>query len=151
MKIYKSLLILILLQTILSCVSTKSTLMNVDNNAPVPKLSKQNTFVLTEISTDSKYGFDKDYPINVFFRNSNDEEINCNRYLNAISGPKGEIVNFKKTGICCPFPSKNIGTGGGFLATYEISYDGLKSPKIMYLNIYEKGLILAPMGFGIKK
>ena len=134
-----------------SCISTKSTLMNVDNNAPIPKLTKQNTFLLTEISTDAKYGYDKNYPINVFFRNSNDEEINCNRFLNALSGPNDEVITFKKTGICCPFPSKNINTGGGFLAVYEINYEGLKNPKILYLNIYEKGFLMAPIGFTIKK
>ena len=147
---YKSILTSLLLLILISCISTKSTLMNVDNKAPIPKLTKQNTFVLTEISTNSKYGFDKNYPINVFYKNSNDEEVNCNRFLNSISGPNGEIISFKKTGICCPFPSKNINTGGGFLATYEITYEGLKNPKILYLNIYEKGLLLAPIGFNIK-
>ncbi len=149
--LYKSIFYSLLFLSLVSCISTKSTLMNVDNNAPNPKLTKQNNFVLTEVSIDSKYGFDKDYPVNVFYRNSNDEEINCNRFLNAISGPNGEPITFKKTGICCPFPSKNINTGGGFLAVYEISYEGLKSPKILYINIYEKGLLMSPIGFTIKK
>lgn len=148
---YKLLSFSLIYFLLISCISTKSTLMNVDNNAPIPKLTKQNTFVLSEISTDSKYGFDKDYPINVFYRNSIDEEINCNRFLNALSGSNGEMITFKKTGICCPFPSKNINTGGGFLAVYEITYEGLLSPKVLYLNIYEKGLLLAPVGFTIKK
>ncbi len=148
---YKLLSFSLIYFLLISCISTKSTLMNVDNNAPIPKLTKQNTFILSEISTDSKYGFEKDYPVNVFYRNANDEEINCNRFLNALSGPNGEIITFKKTGICCPFPSKNINTGGGFLAVYEITFEGLKNPKILYLNIYEKGLLLAPIGFTIKK
>ena len=131
--------------------STKSTLKNVDNNAPIPKLTADNRFVLTQIATDLKYGFDKDYPVNVFFRNSNDEELNCKRYLNSLSGPNGEVIAYTKTGICCPFPSKNINTGGGFLAVYSISYEGQKTPLVLYLNIYEKGLLLAPMGFTIKK
>ena len=134
-----------------SCVSTKSTLMNVDNKAPMPIVTKQNSFYLTEISSDSKYGFDKNYPINVFYKTTTDEEINCKRFLNALAGPNGEVVSFKKTGICCPFPSKNTNTGGGFLAVYEISYEGLKNPKNLYLNIYERGLLLAPVGFTIKK
>lgn len=149
--IQKSTFFTLIFVVLTSCISTKSTLMNVDNNAPNPRLTKENTFVLTEINTDSKYGYDKDYPVNVFYRNSNDEEINCNRFLNAISGPNAEPITFKKTGICCPFPSKNINNGGGFLAVYEISYEGLKNPKILYINTYEKGLLLAPIGFTIKK
>lgn len=148
---FKTLTSLLFFLALTACVSTKSTIMNVDNNAPIPKLTKNNTFVLTEYSKDAKYGFDKDYPVNVFYRNSLDEEINCSRFLNALSGPNGEEISFKKTGICCPFPSKNVNTGGGFLAIYEITYLGLKKPKILYLNIYEKGALLVPVGFEIKK
>lgn len=151
MKSIKSFFVVLSLILLTSCVSTKSTLMNVDNKAPNPRLNKENNFVLSSISTDSKYGFDKNYPVNVFFINTTNEEINCKRYLSSLSGPNGEIISYKKTGICCPFPSKNINTGGGFLAVYEINYDGLKQPKVLYINIYEKGYLLAPIGFGIKK
>lgn len=151
MKLLKIALLSFLIITICSCISTKSTLMNVDNNAPMPKLNAENNFVLTQISNDSRYGYDKNYPINVFYINATNEEINCKRFLNAIFGPNGEKITYKKTGICCPFPTKNINTGGGFLEVYEITYDGLKTPKILYLNIYERGLLLAPKDFTIKK
>ena len=151
MKFSNHLILFVFLFFIISCISTRSTLLNVDNNAPAPKLNKENNFVLSEISKDDKYGFDKNYPVNVFFINTTNEEINCNRYLNSISGPSGENITYKKIGICCPFPSKNINTGGGFLSIYEISCSALKNPKIIYLNIYEKGLIMAPIGFTIKK
>lgn len=151
MKFKKTTSLLILISITFSCISTKSTLKNVDSNAPIPRITKENTFVLTEFSKDSKYGYDKDYPINVFFRNTNDEEINQKRFLNALAGPNGEIITFKNKGICCPFPSKNINTGGGFLDIYEITYEGLKSPIILYLNKYEKGALLIPIGLGLKK
>lgn len=134
-----------------SCVSTKSTLMNVDNNAPIPTLSKEGFFALTNFSKDKKYGYDKDYPINVFYRNSNSEDINQKRFLNALAGPNGEVISYTKTGICCPFPSKNVVTGGGFLDVYEITYKGLKMPIILYLNRYERGELSVPVGFGLKK
>ena len=109
MKLLKIALHSFLIITICSCISTKSTLMNVDNNAPMPKLNAENNFVLTQISNDSKYGYDKNYPINVFYVNATNEEINCERFLNAIAGPNGEKITYKKTGICCPFPTKKIG------------------------------------------
>lgn len=151
MKIHKYLAIILILTLSVSCISTKSTLMNVDNNAPSPRLNKDNNFVLVEISKDERYGFDKNYPINVFFVNTLNEEINCKRFLNSLTGPNQETIIFKNKGICCPFPSKNINTGGGFLSVYEISYEGLKNPRTIYINIYEKGLLLAPVGFGIKQ
>jgi hypothetical protein len=134
-----------------SCVSTKSTLKNVDANAPIPKVSKASSFILTTISTDPKYGYDKDYPINVFYRSSVWEEVNQKLFLDALAGPNGEAIEYKRVGICCPFPSKNVNTGGGFLDIYEITYDGLSKPIVIYLNKYEKGVLMAPMGFTIKK
>jgi hypothetical protein len=79
-----------------SCVSTKSTLKNVNDNAPIPQLTASNTFVITEFSQDPKYGYNPDYPINVFYRNTKDININQERFLNALSGPNGEKVFFKK-------------------------------------------------------
>ncbi len=151
MKLYRIFFFVPLFALSVSCISTRSTLKNVDNNAPIPQLTADNRFVLTQISKDSKYGFDMDYPVNVFFNDSKDEELNCKRYLNSLSGPNGEDITYTKTGICCPFPSKNINTGGGFLAVYFITYNGLKTPLVLHLNIYEKGLLLAPSGFTIKK
>ena len=42
-----------------SCVSTKSTLKNVDDNAPTPTLTKDNTFLISLYSKDKKYGFEQ--------------------------------------------------------------------------------------------
>ena len=151
MKIKSLVLLILLLVSSVSCVSTKSTLKNVNNNAPIPTLTAVNTFVITQFSTDPKYGYNPDYPINVFFRNTKDETINQQRYLNALTGPKGEKLFYKKIDMCCPFPTKNSELGGGFLDIYEITWVGQKRPIKLYLNIYEKGELLVPMGFGLAK
>ena len=134
-----------------SCISTKSTLKNVDDNAPIPKLTKNNTFVITEFSKDKKYGYDKDYPINIFYRGTKDDVINQQRFLNALAGPNGEAITFSKLESCCPFPSKNTEMGAGFLDVYEIKWEGLKKPILLYLNIYERGQLMVPVGFSLKK
>lgn len=134
-----------------SCISTKSTLMNVDNNVSIPTLSKEGFFVITNFSKDKKYGYDKDYPINVFYRNSNSEDLNQKRFLDALTGPNGEVISYTKTGICCPFPSKNVVTGGGFLDVYKITFEGLQTPIVLYINRYERGELSVPVGFGLKK
>jgi len=134
-----------------SCISTKSTLQNVDNNAPVPQLSKNNTFVITAFSKDKKYGYDKDYPINIFYRGTKDDVINQQRFLNALAGPNGEAITFSKLESCCPFPSKNTEMGAGFLDVYEIKWVGKKKPILLYLNIYERGYLMVPMGLTLKK
>ena len=134
-----------------ACVSTKSTIKNIDDNAPIPKLSGENTFVLTEFSTDKKYGYDPDYPINVFFKNTKDEQINPQRFLNALTGPNGEKIVFNKIETCCPFPTKRSAVGAGFLDIYQITWSGLETPIQLYFNIYEKGVLMVPVGMGLKK
>lgn len=133
------------------CVSTKLTIKNIDDNAPIPTLNKEGAFVITQYATDPKYGFDRDYPINVFYRNSKDESINQVRFLNALAGPNGEKIFYKKIESCCPFPTKKSEMGAGFLDVYEVSWIGQKRPLLLYMNIYEKGALMVPVGFSLKK
>lgn len=147
----KGILLTIISFFITSCISTKSTLKNVNDNAPIPKLSKDNTFIITEYSKDRKYGYNKDYPINIFYYNTNHEQLNEERFLNALAGPKGEKITYTKIETCCPFPSKRTSMGAGFLNVYEIRWEGQKKPITLYLNIYEKGFLMCPLGLTIKK
>lgn len=148
----KALLLVFVVLLATSCISTKSTIKNIDDTAPIPELTKDNTaFVITKYSSDKKYGYDKDYPINVFFKNTSDENINSQRFLNALAGPKGEKITFKKTETCCPFPTKKSEMGAGFLNIYEVSWAGNKQPILLYLNIYEKGALMVPVGLSLKK
>jgi hypothetical protein len=66
-----------------------------------------------------------------------------------LSGPKGEKISYKKIQNCCPFPSKKSESGAGLLEIYEITWPGLVQPIKLYLNIYEKGILKVPMGFGL--
>jgi hypothetical protein len=134
-----------------SCISTKLTIQNIDDNAPLPQLTKNNTFVITEYSKDIKYGYNKDYPINVFYFSTKNETINQERFLNALAGPKGEKIIFTKLESCCPFPTKRSEMGAGFLDVYELQWDGLKKPVLLYMNIYEKGELKVPVGFSLNK
>lgn len=147
----KSLLFITLLLVCVSCVSTKSTLKNVDSNAPNLRVTDQNTFLITEYSKDKKYGYDQDYPINMFYGNTANETINQERFLNALAGPKGEKITYAKLESCCPFPTKNTDLGAGFLDVYELKWEGQKKPVKLYLNIYEKGILMVPVGLTLKK
>ena len=144
-------LFVVLISLFTSCVSTKSTLKNVDDSAPIPKLSKDNTFVLTEYSKDNKYGYDADYPVNVFYQNAKNENLNAERFLNALAGPNGEKITFAKLESCCPFPTKRVEIGAGFLDIYELKWEGQNKPVKLYINIYERGYLLVPVGLSVKK
>jgi hypothetical protein len=147
----KAALFIALLIGITSCTSSKSTIKNIDNTAPIPRLAPNNTFVITQHSKDKKYGYEKEYPINVFYRNTKDESINQQRFLNALAGPKGEKISFTKLESCCPFPTKNTDLGAGFLDVYELKWEGQNKPILLYLNIYEKGVLMVPVGLTLKQ
>ena len=145
----KIILLFSLSALIISCVSTRSTLKNVDDSAPDLILTPNNTFDIKLFSTDKKYGYDKDYPIYIFFQTSK-SEINHERFLNALAGPKGEKITYTKLESCCPFPTKRSEMGAGFLDVYELKWEGQKKPVILYLNIYEKGILMVPFGLRLR-
>lgn len=147
----KTILFIALLLVITSCGSIKSSIKNVDNNAPVPVVGKNNSFVITEYSKDKKYGYDKDYPINIYFRGTKNDTINQKYFLNALAGPKGEKITYTRMENCCPFPTKNSDMGAGFLNVYELKWEGQKKPVLLYLNIYERGLLMVPVGLSLQK
>ena len=140
-----------LLFIISSCTSTQSTIKNVDDNAPTPTLGSNNTFIITEFSKDKKYGYNPDYPINIFYSDTRNETLNQQRFLNALAGPKGEKITYTKLESCCPFPSKRSEMGAGLLDVYELKWEGQKLPILIYLNIYEKGVLMVPFGLSLKK
>ena len=134
-----------------SCVSTKNTIQNIDDTAVLPKIVGVQ-FVLTETATDSKYGYSEFYPVNLgFSKFENSNNLNIGRFFSAITGPNGEQVTYKLIETCCPFPSKNNKMGAGTLDLYQIYFDGIATDKKIYINTYEKGKVICPKGFSIKK
>jgi len=146
----KTFLFIALILLIASCGSIKSSIKNVDNNAPIPVV-RNNAFVITAYSKDKKYGYNKDYPINIYYQGTRNDTINQKYFLNALAGPKGEKITYTKLENCCPFPSKNTDMGAGFLDVYELKWNGQKTPVILYLNIYERGQLMVPVGLSLKK
>ena len=141
----------ILLVLCMSCISTKNTIQNIDDTAVLPKIVAEQ-FKLTETATDLQYGYSEFYPINLGFstyENSNNQ--NVNRFFNSFTGANGEKVTYKLLETCCPFPSKRNNMGAGTLVLYEIYLDEKSSNKKIYVNTFEKGKIMCPKGFLIKK
>ena len=134
-----------------SCVSTKNTIQNIDDTAVLPKIFA-GQFVLTETANDSEYGYSEFYPINLgFSKFENSNNSNVNRFFSSITGANGEKVTYKLLETCCPFPSKNNKMGAGTLDLYEIYLDEKASNKKIYINTFEKGKVMCPKGFSIKK
>lgn len=147
----RKIIVLSFLVLFTSCVSTKNTIQNIDDTAVLPKII-YGQFILTETANDSEYGFSEFYPVNLgFSKFENSNNSNVNRFFNSITGPNGEKVTYRLLETCCPFPSKNNKMGAGTLDLYEIYLDEKASNKKIYINTFEKGKVMCPKGFSIKK
>ena len=148
-KIFLSISIILMLT---SCISTKSTIQNIDDSTPTPELNQSlGSFVISKIAKDKKYGYNQDYPVNVGFTSMDEGYNNQVRFLNALAGPHGEQIKFEKKDACCPFPTKKTDMGAGTIDIFEVSWNGLPKPIILYINRFEKGELMIPVGLSIRK
>jgi len=150
MKVLQSSFFMLILLTVSSCGSIKSTIKNIDNSAKKPEI-KEDRFVLTEVSSDRKYGYNKDYPVNLGFENEIKSQKNVALFFNALTGKDGEKISYEKVETCCPFPTKRNTMGAGSLDIYEVTFEGSAKKVRLYLNVFERGKVICPVGFSIKK
>ncbi|GAO43565.1 hypothetical protein [Flavihumibacter petaseus] len=141
--------------TTTSCSSAKKS-----TSGTTPKPGKYtisgNAFVYDSLSTDTTYGYSKENPIKVGSKTSGEGPSNERRYLNALLGPHGEQISYERRGSCCHFKSKygmklgNETVGTGLLDIYVITWAGQDQPVILYLNMYDPGELLVPVGFTVR-
>jgi len=138
------LLITFILIGLLSCSTTK----NISKSAKHTLLD-DNTFLITEISTDPSYGLSPKNPVEVGSEDSGPK--NERRYLNALTGPNGEAISYYRSGSCCPIKSNKALFGNTVLLdNYRVTWEGSKDTISIYINMYDSGKLMAPKGFGIK-
>ena len=111
-----------------------------------PKLLDDQTFLLTEISTDPTYGLSSKNPVQTGGGPTNER-----RFLNALAGPNGERISYNRVGSCCPVKSKNGLMGMAMLDNYTVTWEGSKGAVSLYINMYDYAELKAPVGFTIKK
>lgn len=105
-------------------------------------------------SQSEEYGYSEDNPVKVGTENLNDGPANERAYLDLLTGPNGEEISYNRLGSCCEFETENSPFGGGLLDRYEIEYEGLEEPIILYINMYDPdpdGVVQAPEGFKLKE
>ncbi|MEM6641352.1 MAG: 2-dehydro-3-deoxyphosphooctonate aldolase [Bacteroidota bacterium] len=147
MKAY--ILFLVMIPVLISCTGNRMV-SSKGNTAKRAKLLDQNTFVISEISSDPRYGFTKKNPIMVGGIKKSEGPLNQRRYLNALSGPNGEPISYYRYSSCCPFKTKNGLMGQGMLDEYRVTWGGSTDTVSVYINMYDFGELKAPLGFDIK-
>lgn len=112
------------------------------------------THALSAQTPSDDYGYSEADPIKVGTENINDGPTNQRAYLDLLTGPNGEDISYERLGSCCEFETENSPFGGGLLDRYEIEYEGLEQPIVLYLNMYDPdpdGIAQAPKGLKLKE
>lgn len=157
----RKLLILSILFIAVACGTSKNTTTttNTSNSSGQldygsPKIKQQlkdkYTFEISIYSKDDTYGFTQENPIMV--GGGSEGPMNERRFLNALTGPKGENLKYERLGSCCHFKTKNGMFGDtGLLDIYSVSYQGIKRDVKLYINMYDSDTLKVPVGFELKK
>ncbi len=146
--IYKVSIVLIPL-ILVSCAGNKSTTSN-SATGKRAELFDDDTFVVTKISKDPKYGRTENDPVLVGGDKDSEGPLNERRYLNALAGPRGERISYFRFESCCPFKTENGYMGEGLLDHYRVTWEGSKDTVSIYINMYDFGELKAPAGFSLK-
>ena len=95
---------------------------------------------LCKVATDPDYGLTKHRPIQVggFGTTGVGRQ---RRYLSALRGPKGEVLTVERMGSG-PGPDPDT-----LVDLYSVTYEGLDTPRTLYLDWYHYTELVAPQGF----
>lgn len=123
------------------------------------------TLRISGVAKNNRYGYSEDRPVMLGILDVHIAADNILKFLNALEGPNGESIVFKRLKPCCPFKTKNFTYSipyfninydhkRGMLEKYNIEYVdslGVNHSSILFFNLYdETNEVLAPAGFRYK-
>lgn len=136
---------------LVSCTTSKKMARKAEAPARTEhELLDANTYKLVKAAQDSTYGYTEQNPIKVggVVMGPRNEQ----RFLNALAGPAGEKISYRRLGTCCPFKTPNAVFGGeGMLDRYEVIVEDTDKKVILFLNMYDSEELLIPVGFTARK
>lgn len=126
-----------------SCKSKQSVILSASTNPTESSSVYEPFFDIEESAPDKEYGLVGNKPIKVGDRSVSNQR----RYIASLAGPNGEELSFFRRGSCCPYSSKNGFDGTAFVDVYEVTYQGLKDPILLYISFYDLEKLYIPNGF----
>jgi hypothetical protein len=137
-------LIAISLLFLTSCGAKKGpTILSSGTNPTTTALEYEPYADIDTYSEDEEYGLTGDKPVKV----GEQSVSNQRRYLASLAGPNGELITFHRRGSCCGYKSDNGFGGVALVDVYEVLYDGIKEPILVYISFYDYETIHIPKGF----
>lgn len=148
----KKLIFLVIPFFVASCGATKvePEINTIANSSSNPLSSSKDFAPFIDVTTYSEhveYGISEKYPVYVGGFKEGQGPSNQRRYLASLAGPQGEEIQFTRRGSCCPYESENGFGGIALLDIYEVWYEGLEEPILIYISFYEKEQLYIPQGF----
>jgi hypothetical protein len=134
----------------------------VRNSKEQHDLLNDSTMLLGSISNNPDYGWSADFPVMLGLAHMVDSAaLYREKYLNALLGPQGERVLYERLAPCCPFRTPNQlrlhlkarlhDNEFGLLERYRVWINTAEPARILYVNIYDEGDVIAPLGFTFKQ
>lgn len=150
----KLLLLPLTLLCLSGCASQKNSSGNVlgDTRTKPYLYHSDSTFLITNVASDSTYGYSEANPVKVGGVHLGSGPRNERRFLEALRGPKGERLIFSRAGSCCSFETPNgVINNSGLLDRYRVTWSGSSDTISIYLNMYDEGDLFIPIGLTARK
>lgn len=146
-------LAIIVIVVLAACASQKPSSTSAKGNTRTTKVQylDENTYLLTEQSTEKSYGFYQSNPVKVG-SSGGGGPVNERRFLRALLGPNGEELRFARAGSCCPFKTPNgLIENMGMLDQYRVTWEGARDTLTIFINMYDEGDLKIPVGLTARK
>ena len=104
-------------------------------------------FEVTEVATDKTYGYSQHNPIKVGGSAQGRGADHREWFFKFLRGPKGQPVNYVGNGTCCAFSTPGSAEPVSYLEVFLVTYKGIGSPAIFYVDTVTFDAPKAPVGF----
>jgi len=108
-------------------------------------------FEVTEVATDKTYGFSQHNPIKVGGSTQSRGTDHRDWFFKFLRGPKGQPVSYVSSSTCCAFPTNSTAEPLGYLEVVVVTYKGIGSPAILYVDTVNFDAPKAPVGFTLAR
>ena len=139
--------LLFIIFTLTYCASKSPKILGTTTNPTENSSNHQPFDNISKYSKNKKYGLSGKYPVKVGKQSAQNQR----RYLSSLAGPNGEQLEFHRRGSCCPYESENAIFGRALVDVYEVSYEGLKEPVLIYISLYDYEPLFIPVGFTMRE
>jgi len=128
---------------LISCGAKQQAILSTSTNPTETSANHEPFLDITELAPNKKYALSGEHPVMVGEKSVQNQR----RYIASLAGPNGEELTFHRRGSCCPYESENGMMGSALVDIYEVTYEGLKEPILLYISFYDDGPLYIPYGF----